>query len=499
MNADHTKVFTDREDKDMLRVFTCGSVDDGKSTLIGRLLCDANLLYKDRLDKAHADSLVHGTAGDAFDPALLTDGLKAEREQGITIDVSYQYFTTRKRKFIIADCPGHEQYTRNMVTGASGSDIAVILVDATRGITTQTKRHSFICSVLGIRNAVVVINKMDKVDWSQQVYEELVEEYNSFAARFTFSNLHFIPISALYGDNVVDSGGNESWYNNVPLLQYLEDVSVVTNRNLIDTRLPIQRVLRPDSGFRGYCGTLASGVLTVGDEVVYLPSKQTAKIKQILDPVEDIHMASSGQAITVTLDKEIDISRGGMLVPVNNVPHVSDYLEAMVVWMDIEPLMAGYEYYIKHLHTTTLARVEGLRYVMSIVDLSKMSQTIDGAPFTKLEMNEIGRCAISLDQKIAFDPYQNNRATGGFIIINRSTNATVGCGVIMDRMVAGTEYKMCLGQKEANMLGMVLEQGKFKLSTEQERIIAKQMCKMIPSLHVVSANNYDYLKYIRHP
>ncbi|MBD3222481.1 GTP-binding protein, partial [bacterium] len=318
------------EEKDLLRVLTCGSVDDGKSTMIGRLLYDCKMIYEDQLAAVTHDSKVHGTTGGDFDPALLTDGLKAEREQGITIDVAYRYFSTDKRKFIIADCPGHEQYTRNMATGASTADLAIILIDARQGVLTQTRRHSFICSLLGIRHVAVVVNKMDLVDWSEEVFDRIKADYNEFVSRLDFADIHFFPMSALLGDNIVEHGGHMPWYDGATLLHHMESVNIASDRNLIDMRLPVQYVLRPDLDFRGYCGTIASGVLRPGQEVMALPSRQTSKVATLADHNGPVDEAFPPMAVTVTLEDQIDVSRGDMLVPVNNLPHVDNEIEAMV-------------------------------------------------------------------------------------------------------------------------------------------------------------------------
>jgi len=453
------------EKKDLLRFLTCGSVDDGKSTLIGRLLYDSHMIYEDQLEKVVKDSKIYGTTDDGFDPALLTDGLKAEREQGITIDVAFRYFSTDKRKFIIADCPGHEQYTRNMATGASNCNLAVILIDARNGVIKQTKRHSFICSLLGIKHVVVAINKMDLVGWSEEKYNEIVEDFNAFVARLNFSDIHFIPISALKGDNVVDHSENMPWYDGPTLLHHLENVNISTDRNLIDMRLPVQYVLRPNLDFRGFCGTLASGVLRPGDKVISLPSRQRSTIKAVYGPDGEIPYAFAPMTVTVTLKDEIDVSRGDMLVPVNNVPHVGYEFEAMVVWMHENPARTGKSYLIKHTTNMVPGVLSSIRYKIDVNTMRRVTGNRDTenrmgeegedtsrippaclsdlsdeqAGTTVLQLNEIGRCRITLHRPIAFDPYEENRATGAFIIIDRITNVTVGAGMIIDRIVAAEE------------------------------------------------------------
>jgi len=437
ISSDITEYLRRHETKDLLRLLTCGSVDDGKSTLIGRLLYDSHMIYEDQLEKVMKDSKVYGTTDESFDPALLTDGLKAEREQGITIDVAYRYFSTDKRKFIIADCPGHEQYTRNMATGASNCNLAVILIDARYGVIKQTKRHSFICSLLGIKHVIVAVNKMDLVDWSEEKYEEIKDQYNGFVSRLNFSDIHFLPMSALKGDNVVEHSENLSWYDGPTFLHHLENVNISTDRNLIDMRLPIQYVLRPNLDFRGFSGTMASGVIRVGDKVASLPSRQESKIKAIYGPDGELQEAFAPQAITVTLEDEIDVSRGNMLVPVKNIPHVGNEFEAMVVWMHEEAATAGRSYLIKHATSMVPGVLSSIRYK---VDVNTMRRAEDAAVVenaeASLQLNEIGRCHITLHRPIAFDPYDKNRATGAFIIVDRLTNGTVAAGMIVDRIVA---------------------------------------------------------------
>ncbi len=430
------------ETKDLLRLLTCGSVDDGKSTLIGRLLYDSHMIYEDQLEKVAKDSKVYGTTGEDFDPALLTDGLRAEREQGITIDVAYRYFSTDKRKFIIADCPGHEQYTRNMATGASNCNLAVILIDARHGVITQTKRHSFICSLLGIKHLVVAVNKMDLVDWSEETYEKIKGDYNAFVSRLNFGDIHFIPMSALIGDNVVNHSEKLAWYDGPTFLHHLESVNISTDRNLIDMRLPVQYVLRPNLDFRGFSGTLASGVVRVGDAVASLPSRQESRVKAIYGPDGEVGEAFAPQAITVTLEDEIDVSRGNMLVPVKNLPHIGNEFEAMVVWMHESAALAGKSYLIKHTSSMIPGVLSDIRYKVDVNTLQRNKQQDSSdesnteQKVSELQLNEIGRCHITLHRPIAFDPYDRNRTTGAFIIVDRLTNITIGAGMIVDRIVS---------------------------------------------------------------
>ncbi len=414
------------ERKELLRFLTCGSVDDGKSTLIGRLLYDSKMIYEDQLATLRQDSVTHGTTGDDFDPALLTDGLRAEREQGITIDVAYRYFSTAKRKFIIADTPGHEQYTRNMATGASTCDLAIILVDARHGVVTQTKRHSFIVSLLGIRHVMIAVNKMDLVDYSQEVFEQIQSDYQQFSARLDLPDLHFIPISALKGDNVVESSEAMSWYKGSTLMHFLESVYIGSDRNLEDFRFPVQYVNRPHADFRGYCGTIASGIIRKGESIMVLPSRQTTTVKSIVTYEGDVEEAFAPLAVTLTLDNEVDASRGDMIVRPGNQPQVLDAFDAMVVWMHDEPMTPGKTYLFKHATRTTPGTIRSLRYQVDV-------NTLHRTPSPELGLNEIGRCEISLNEPITCDGYRRNRSTGAFIVVDRITNATVAAGMIMNR------------------------------------------------------------------
>ncbi len=423
------------ERKQLLRFLTCGSVDDGKSTMIGRLFFDAKLIYEDTLRTLERDSVVHGTTGGGFDPALFTDGLKAEREQGITIDVAYRYFSTANRKFIIADTPGHEQYTRNMATGASTCDLAVILVDARNGVVTQTKRHSFIVSLLGIRHVLVAVNKMDLVDFRQEVFDQICEDYVRFAARLDVPDLHFLPISALLGDNIVDSSPNMPWYRGSTLMHFLDNVYIGSDRNLEDFRFPVQLVSRPHLDFRGFCGTIASGIIRSGDEVMVLPSRKTSRVKSIVTFDGQLPEAFAPQAVTLTLTDEIDVSRGDMIVRPGNLPKLEQRFDAMVVWMSDQPMVPGRQYLFKQTTKQVSGTVETLRYQVDVNTLHRCD-----AP--TLELNEIGRCAITLAEPIAFDDYRRNRGTGSLIIIDRMTNVTVGAGMIMARVTADQSHDL---------------------------------------------------------
>ena len=414
------------ERKELLRFITCGSVDDGKSTLIGRLFYESKMIYEDQLAAIRKDTSRYGTTGEDVDLALFTDGLEDERQQGITIDVAYRYFSTDRRKFIIADTPGHEQYTRNMATGASTADLAIILVDARHGVLPQTKRHSFIVSLLGIKHIVVAINKMDIVDFDQAVFERIKADYIDFASRLELPDVHFMPISALKGDNVVTNSPNLPWYSGAPLMTLLETVYIGSDRNMEDFRFPVQVVLRPNLNYRGFAGTIASGIVRRGDEVMSLPSRKKSRVKSIVTFDGELDEAFAPQSVTLTLEDEIDSSRGDMLVRPGNVPKVDQRFEAMVVWMAEEPLVPGRQYLFKQTSKVVPGAVSTLRYRVDI-------NTLHRQPAPTLALNEIGRCAVTLTSPIAYDAYRRNRTTGGFIMIDRLTNATVAAGMILDR------------------------------------------------------------------
>ena len=412
--------------KELLRFLTCGSVDDGKSTLIGRLLHDTKMIYEDQLAAVKRDSEKVGTTGAGeIDLALLTDGLKAEREQGITIDVAYRYFSTDRRKFIIADTPGHEQYTRNMATGASTCQLAIILIDARHGVMTQTRRHSFIVSLLGIRHVVVAINKMDLVDYSRDVFERIKDDYTGFVAKLELRDITFIPMSALKGDNVASKSDAIPWYSGPPLLDHLETVHIASDRNLTDLRFPVQYVIRPNLDFRGFAGTVASGVLRKGDEVMVLPSGKRSRVKSIVTYDGELEEAFAPQAVTVTLTDEVDVSRGDMLVLPDNPPHVSSEIEAMVVWMAEQPFVPGRPYTLKQTTQQVTAEVASFRYGVDV-------NTLEHRAIARLGLNEVGHVQLSLTQALACDPYRTNAATGAFILIDRLTNNTVGAGMILE-------------------------------------------------------------------
>ncbi|UTW06782.1 sulfate adenylyltransferase subunit CysN [Pseudomonas benzenivorans] len=419
------------ERKELLRFLTCGNVDDGKSTLIGRLLHDSKMIYEDHLEAITRDSKKVGTTGEDVDLALLVDGLQAEREQGITIDVAYRYFSTAKRKFIIADTPGHEQYTRNMATGASTCDLAIILVDARYGVQTQTKRHSFITSLLGIKHIVVAVNKMDLKDFDQGVFEQIKADYLKFAERVDLkpTTLHFVPMSALKGDNVVNKSERSPWYEGQSLMEILETVEVSGDRNFDDMRFPVQYVNRPNLNFRGFAGTLASGIVHKGDEVVVLPSGKGSRVKSIVTYEGELEQAGPGQAITLTLEDEIDVSRGDMLVHADNRPQIRDSFDAMLVWMGEEPMLPGKKYDIKRATSYVPGTIASLQHRVDV-------NTLEQGAASSLQLNEIGKVTVALDASIALDGYDYNRTTGAFIVIDRLTNGTVGAGMIIAEPLA---------------------------------------------------------------
>jgi bifunctional enzyme CysN/CysC len=419
----------EHEQKDLLRFLTCGSVDDGKSTLIGRLLHDSNMIYQDHLAALESDSVTAGTTGGDIDLALLMDGLKAEREQGITIDVAYRYFSTARRKFIIADTPGHEQYTRNMVTGASTCQLAIILIDARHGVQSQTKRHSYIASLLGIRHVVVAINKMDLVDWSRERYDEIASEYLKFADPLGLVDPYVMPISALTGDHVVEPSANMPWFDGPPLMEHLETVDVEAGVDVERLRFPVQLVSRPHRDFRGFAGTIASGVLRPGDRVTALPSGFSSTVDRIVTFDGDLDVAGPGRAVTVTLTDEIDVSRGDFLVDGSDHPSRSHDLDAMVVWMDDEELLPGRQYLLQSVNGRVNASVRTIRHRVDV-------NTLEHTDADRLGLNDIARCEVVSDREVLFDPYEENRTTGSFILIDRLSNATVGAGMIIGRASA---------------------------------------------------------------
>jgi bifunctional enzyme CysN/CysC len=409
--------------KGLLRFITCGSVDDGKSTLIGRLLYESRLVFEDQLAALEVDSRKIGTQGGELDFALLVDGLAAEREQGITIDVAYRFFSTDRRKFIVADTPGHEQYTRNMATGASSADLAVILIDARRGVLTQTRRHSYIAALLGIRHIVLAINKMDLVDYDAGVHERIIEEYRAFGAQIGIEQFVAIPMSALRGDNVTESSTRMAWYAGPTLMQHLETVAIEDHASERPLRLPVQWVNRPHQDFRGFAGTLASGRVSRDQAIRVLPSGKTSRVARIVTFDGDLESAVAGQAVTLTLEDEIDISRGDMLTAADQPASIADQLQATLIWMHEEAMYPGRPYLLKIGTRTVTASISALKHKINV-------NTLEHAAARQLELNEIGVCNLALDRAVAFDPYAENRDTGGFILIDRITNDTVGAGLV---------------------------------------------------------------------
>lgn len=444
------------ENKDLLRFLTCGNVDDGKSTLIGRLLYDSKLIYEDQLQAVTRDSKKVGTTGDAPDLALLVDGLQAEREQGITIDVAYRYFSTEKRKFIIADTPGHEQYTRNMATGASTCDLAIILIDARYGVQTQTRRHTYIASLLGIKNIIVAINKMDLVEFSETRFNEIQTEYAGFIAQLGDrqpSNIIFTPISALNGDNVVNVSENTPWYTGQTLMGSLESVQINRDTTERDFRFPVQYVNRPNLDFRGFCGTVALGEVKVGDEIVALPSGKKSTVKEIVTFDGNLDHAFAGQAVTLTLNDEIDVSRGNVLIRADQgVPAISRSVKATVVWMADQPLVIGKLYNVKIGTQTVPAKVTAINFRTNV-------NTLEQAQVESLELNAIANVTVEFDAPVVFDRYQDSRYTGSFIFIDRLNNVTIGAGMVEESVewsahttpVTAEARAARLGQKPASI------------------------------------------------
>jgi len=411
------------ESGDLLRFITCGSVDDGKSTLIGRLLHDTKLLFDDQLAALAADSRRHGTQGERIDFALLVDGLSAEREQGITIDVAYRFFSTQRRKFIVADCPGHEQYTRNMATGASTADLAVVLVDARKGLLTQTRRHSYIVSLLGIRHVLLAVNKMDLVDYDQGTFDAIAAEYGLLASQLGIAHVQAIPLSALEGDNVLRRSDAMAWYDGPTLLEHLESVDTHRDARDIGFRLPVQWVARPDQHFRGFAGTVAAGEVAPGDDVIALPSGRRSRIARIVTADGDLAQAVRGQAVTLTLADELDISRGDVVASGQRPPQVADQFAAHVLWLGEQPLLPGRPYWLKLGTATVSASVTEIKHKVDV-------NTQEPLAAKHLELNEVGYCNLHLDRAIPFEAYADNRALGGFILIDRQSNATVAAGTI---------------------------------------------------------------------
>jgi len=452
ISSDIHAYLAQHERKELLRFLTCGNVDDGKSTLIGRLLHDSKMIYEDQLAAIKKDSVKSGTTGGDIDLALLVDGLQAEREQGITIDVAYRYFSTAKRKYIIADTPGHEQYTRNMATGASTCDLAIILVDARHGVMTQTKRHSFIVSLLGIKHVVVAVNKMDLIGYSAEVFERIRSDYMAFIEKLDIHDVRFIPLSALKGDNVVSRSEEMPWYQGQALMELLDTIEIAKDQNFTNPRFPVQYVNRPNLDFRGYSGTVAAGVFRKGDPVTVLPSRKTSRIKSIVTFDGELEEAFPPQAVTITLSDEIDVSRGDMLAHSDDLPMLGARFKAHIVWMTEAPLIPGRQYYLKQTTKVVNGSVSQIHHRVDI-------NTLDRLPADQLKLNEIGLCEIALNAPIAFDPYKACKGSGSFIVIDRLTNVTVGAGMIVDqadgesglRRVTVEERSARFGQKAVTL------------------------------------------------
>lgn len=425
MASNNIREFLDADErKSLLRLLTAGSVDDGKSTLIGRLLFDSKKLYEDQLQALERDSKRVGNAGAGeIDYALLLDGLKAEREEGITIDVAYRYFSTNLRKFIIADTPGHEQYTRNMITGGSTANLAIILVDARTGVITQTRRHTFLVSLLGIKHIVLAVNKMDLVDFSEEVFCKIKNEYLELTNQLGIDDVTCFPLSAKEGDNVVEKSNRTPWFEGTSLLQYLETVPIDQDRNMHDFRFPVQYVLRPNLDFRGFCGKVASGVIRKGDEIMALPSRKTSRVKSIVTYDGELEYAFCPQCVTITLEDEIDISRGEMLVKPDNLPFIGRHIHTKLVWMDEEPMDRGKQFFLKANTNTTRATISAIDYRIDV-------NTMEHLECKDFKLNEIGQVQITTAKTLFFDAYKQNRATGAFILIDPITNNTCAVGMI---------------------------------------------------------------------
>ena len=468
------------EKKDLLRLLTAGSVDDGKSTLIGRLLHDSKKLYDDQLATLERDSKRVGNAGEGIDYALLLDGLKAEREQGITIDVAYRYFSTSKRKFIIADTPGHEQYTRNMVTGASTAHLAIVLIDARKGVITQTKRHSFLISLLGIKHVVVAVNKMDLVDYRQEIFDTIRTEYLDFTTRLEIPDIQFVPLSALKGDNIVDAGTNMPWYHGPSIMHYLETIPITADRNFRDLRFPIQFVSRPNLDFRGFSGRLASGIIRKGDEVVALPSGKTSTITSLETMGKQVDYAFPPQSIMLTLADEIDISRGDMLVRRDNQPHVERHFEAMLVWMDETPLDTKQQFILKASNQKIKGRIDSIRYKMDV-------NTLHHSETDTFQLNEIGRVVLTTSRPLLFDSYRKNRQTGSFILIDPISHNTSAVGMIIDRVNPETlPSTITSGSNDSQDRSLISQ------SEREQRFSQSAMTYWITGLHASGKNEIAY-------
>ncbi len=475
------------EKKDLLRLLTAGSVDDGKSTLIGRLLFDSKRLYEDQLSALERDSKRVGHAGDEIDYALLLDGLKAEREQGITIDVAYRYFSTNKRKFIIADTPGHEQYTRNMVTGASTANLAIILIDATKGVITQTRRHTFLVSLLGIKHVVLAVNKMDLVNYDQKIFDKICKDYRAFVTQLDIPDVHFIPLSALKGDNVVKTSLKMSWYHGKSMLEFLETIHISSDRNFDDMRYPVQYVLRPDRDFRGFSARVASGVIRKGERIMILPSRKTSKIKSITTYDGELKEAFPPQSVTLTLEDEIDISRGDMIVYPDNLPRIERHFEATLVWMDETPMNPNTHFFIKHANSTTKVRIDNIRYKVNV-------NTLEKSHIDHFSLNEIGRVIMTTNKPLFFDPYKKNRSTGSFVLIDPVSHNTCAVGMIIDKVNTEELPSRISSKDEEHINNLKIERGECLISAKerQQRYNQEGTTIWITGLHGSGKNDLAF-------
>jgi adenylyl-sulfate kinase len=479
------KEFLDQDQKkDLLRLLTAGSVDDGKSTLIGRLLFDSKKLYEDQLSALERDSIREGHAGEEIDYALLLDGLKAEREQGITIDVAYRYFSTAKRKFIIADTPGHEQYTRNMVTGASTANLAIILIDARKGVITQTKRHTFLVSLLGIKHVALAVNKMDLMEYSEEVYNKICDDYKEFITPLGIPDVRFFPMSALKGENVVDLSDKMPWYHGKSILEYLETIHITSDRNFEDFRFPVQYVVRPGNDYRAFAGKISSGIVKQGQEMMVLPSGLTSRIKEIVTYDGSPSQAFPPQSVSLTLENEIDVSRGDMLVHPKNLPSISRHFEAMLVWMDEKPMDLNTQFLIKHTTNNTKARIDSINHMVNI-------NTLENFEAKTFQLNEIGNVTLTTAKPLFFDAYKKNRQTGAFILIDPRTHHTVAVGMIIDKISARQTHRITEVELQKVAQGELL----IDPAQKEKRFNQKAHTLWITGLHGSGKNELAYTLY----
>jgi len=479
-----TQFLDQDQKKDLLRLLTAGSVDDGKSTLIGRLLFDSKKLYEDQLSALERDSKREGHAGEEIDYALLLDGLKAEREQGITIDVAYRYFSTAKRKFIIADTPGHEQYTRNMVTGASTANLAIILIDARKGVITQTKRHTFLVSLLGIKHVALAVNKMDLMDYSEEAYNKICDDYKEFITPLGIPDIRFFPMSALKGENVVDLSDKMPWYHGKSMLEYLETIHITSDRNFEDFRFPVQYVVRPGHDYRGFAGKVSSGIVKQGDDIMVLPSGITSRIKEIVTYDDSPSYAFPPQSVTLTLENEVDVSRGDMLVHPSNLPIISRHFEAMLVWMDEKPMDLNTQFLIKHTTNNTKARIDSINHMVNI-------NTLENFDAKTFQLNEIGNVTLTTAKPLFFDAYKKNRQTGAFILIDPRTHHTVAVGMIIDKTSTHQTHRITEVELQKVANGELL----IDPVQKEKRFNQKAHTLWITGLHGSGKNELAYTLY----